>query len=385
MKRQTVFVTGSLAATLAIGWMIGRNVGVQREPTAPHVVQLDAQTMQLLLRSDSGSAASAAIPSGKVRLTDLEPKSPDNAPDVEYFPQAVEATGASSIAELKADQEKVWDESLSHLEPQAAHEILALKSKLGSVAAASFGLNQLQPSGIEPAVLQLPNDGTLKAAEPAKPALQSTEARPAVVKLEVPRAGESDVSLEQWREIERHNARHASVPGFKRSQVIDLRSRGETAFEQRLDLRPGTIEATNNPFDVAIDGDGWFVVADTDSTQYLTRCGLVVINEQSQLAIKTERGPLPLVPALVMPMKAQRLILEKDGTCRVWIEGQDAPTTIGKLVLASCLNPSQLRCSDDGLYVPTDSSGATWTANAGEKGLGSFRQAALERSNSEAK
>ena len=383
MKRQSLLMAGCFAATLTIGWLVGRNVGIQREPAAAHVLQLDSRTMQLLLQRDSGSAATSTLPSGKVSLTDSEAKPSENSPDIEYFPQAIESAGARSISESKVEQEKVWDESLAHLEPQAAHEILALKSKLGSVAATSFGLNHLQPTGVEPAVLQLPNDGTIKAVEPSRPALQLAEAQPSLVKLEIPHVGDSDITLEQWRDIERHNARHASLPGFKRSQTIDLRSSGRTTFEQRLDLNPGIIEATNNPFDIAIEGEGWFVVVDADATQYLTRCGLMVIDEKSQLAIKTERGPLPLAPAIVVSMKAQKLIVDKDGTCRTWSEGQDTPTTIGKVKLGSCLNPAQLRFNDDGLYVANNASGAVWTANAGERGLGTFRQGALERSNAE--
>ena len=50
--------------------------------------------------------------------------------------------------------------------------------------------------------------------------------------------------------------------------------------------------------------------------------------------------------------------------------------------LATCLNPSQLSRSSDGLLCVSESSGAIWQGSPGQRGLGLLRQGSLERSNS---
>lgn len=90
-----------------------------------------------------------------------------------------------------------------------------------------------------------------------------------------------------------HNLANANSPGY-RAQRLSFSNFGETLLwlteqlattrqparlplgvtvgGQRLDLRQGEIRPTGNPLDVAIDGDGWFVVRTTQGTRY-TRKG----------------------------------------------------------------------------------------------------------------
>lgn len=382
MTWQSALTVGGLCLALAGGWFAGRHGGRSTEPTFASSVQLDARAMQLLLRNDSGSAASAPEPAGHARLT--ETASTAHAPEREYFPQAV---SSQKVDELRADQDAIWDKSLAHLPPESVHEIQTLKTRLGSVAAASLGLEQLQPTGAEPAVLQLPQDGSLKAAPLAGPVTQvaaTSVQQPAKlaesqVESHESRASRLDLPLDLWRSLEIHNARHRRTPGFKRSFLLPQRHSNDTVWEQRLDLRVGELEVTANPFDLAIDGQGWFVVQQDDRAQRLTRCGLLSLDDQSRLGIKVGQSHLPLIPVMVLPPKSQRLEIAADGICRVWCAGHAEPQALGRLQLANCLNPSHLRCGDDGAYSATDSSGEIWTGAPGERGLGVVRQGHLER------
>lgn len=384
MAWQSTLTVGGLSLALAVGWFVGRHGGRWPEPPATSSVQLDSRSMQLLLTNDSGSAASAQPPGSAGHVQLRENPNTSQLPEREYFPQAASSV---KLDELRADQATVWDESLSHLSPEAVHEIQTLKTRLGSVAAASLGLEQLQPTGAEPAVLQLPQDGSLKAVPLTNAVTQvAAVSAPQPTKLVEPRvethelrSPRLDVPLDLWRSLEAHNARHRRTPGFKRSFLIPLAHSENTVWEQRIDLRMGELEVTSNPFDLAIDGVGWFVIQQDERTQRLTRCGLLGVDAQSRLGIQTGYGHSPLVPTMVLPSQSQRLEIAADGTCRVWCAGNAESQALGRLQLGSCLNPSQLRCDDHGFYSATDASGEVWTGAPGERGLGTVRQGHLER------
>ncbi len=76
-----------------------------------------------------------------------------------------------------------------------------------------------------------------------------------------------------------NNLAHADTPGFKAdrlrfSEVMkDGRATGHVDLpESRVDTSPGALRVTDNPLDLAITGDGWFVV-DAEGEQQLTRMG----------------------------------------------------------------------------------------------------------------
>lgn len=89
-----------------------------------------------------------------------------------------------------------------------------------------------------------------------------------------------------------HNLANAETPGYK-SQRLGFRNFGETFLwaisgtndqpparlplgvtvgEQRVNLQAGALRPTGNPLDVAINGDGWFIVQTPQGVRY-TRKG----------------------------------------------------------------------------------------------------------------
>lgn len=381
MKWQPAFIVTGLSVALGVGWLAGRSVPSARYANQTPVVQLDAQAMQMLFRNGSGSAATA--PAGQLHVKEPEELTETKTADVQYFPQAIAPPPLDEV--VQAEQQRVWDESLAHLPPEAAHEIQSLKTRLGSVAAASLGIDQPQPSGAEPAILKLPADGSIKAVTPVSATVEGTSTLKSPSSIESPTAtaapiapSEFDPPAEANRRVQVRNTKFVKTPGFRRTVLIPTVKADGVEWEERLQLSPGEIVATGNPFDIAIDGDGWFVVRRDEQTQSLTRCGFLAVDKQSRLCIKTGLGLLPLVPEIVLPPMSQRLLIDGAGTCRVWRAGHTEPQEVGKLQLGSCLNPSQLRCDDEGLFSVTAESGAVWMAPPSERGLGKLRHESLE-------
>jgi len=109
------------------------------------------------------------------------------------------------------------------------------------------------------------------------------------------------------------NMAHTNSVGYKReilrnsgfSQVMQSHF-GELLAEpeKSKDLRPGALKPTNDPLDVALDGEGYFVVRSAGGESELyTRRGQFMVNDNGQLALRTgelligEQGPIQLTSA----------------------------------------------------------------------------------------
>jgi flagellar basal-body rod protein FlgG len=141
---------------------------------------------------------------------------------------------------------------------------------------------------------------------------------------------------------------------------------------------PGNITQTGNELDVAIQGDGFFQVQQSDGTTAYTKAGTFKKDGQGRMV--TSDGS-PVLPEIVIPSNATRVTIGQDGTVSVQQGGQNTPVQLGTLQLASFSNPSGLNAIGKSLFLPTESSGAATTGTAGQNGLGSLEQGYVEMSN----
>ncbi len=140
----------------------------------------------------------------------------------------------------------------------------------------------------------------------------------------------------------------------------------------------GNTLVTNNPLDVAIEGDGFFVVQQTDGSPAYTRAGALQKDAQGQLV--TSEGYL-IDPPVIVPPDAQGVTIGADGTISAIISGQAAPVEIGQLTIASFVNPAGLNAQGRNLFVQTAASGEPQVGTPGSDGRGALLQGALERAN----
>ena len=61
---------------------------------------------------------------------------------------------------------------------------------------------------------------------------------------------------------------------------------GSASFEFTHDFSQGALNQTDNPFDLAIEGDGFFKIEDADGNRYYTRNGSFTRNDQDYLVTK---------------------------------------------------------------------------------------------------
>lgn len=200
-----------------------------------------------------------------------------------------------------------------------------------------------------------------------------------------------------------NNLANSSTTGFKKSRADfqDLMYQTEkttgapatnattipTGIQVGLGVRPGAVSkifttgniiATGNELDLAIQGDGFLQVQQSDGSTAYTRAG--ALKRDGQGRVVTSDGQ-PIIPEILIPSNATRVTVGNDGTVSVQQAGQTAATTVGTLQLAAFSNPSGLNAIGKNLFLPTDSSGAATTGTAGQNGLGTIEQGFLENSN----
>jgi len=140
----------------------------------------------------------------------------------------------------------------------------------------------------------------------------------------------------------------------------------------------GNLLQTSNPFDLAVNGRGFFQVQMPDGSLAYTRDGSFKLDAQGQMVNNT--GYL-LQPGINVPEGAQSVSIGADGIVNVQLAGQAAPQQVGQLTVADFINVGGLQPLGENLYAETASSGTPQTGAPGQSGLGVLVQGSLESSN----
>ena len=140
----------------------------------------------------------------------------------------------------------------------------------------------------------------------------------------------------------------------------------------------GGIGATQNPYDLAINGRGFFQVTLPSGQTGYTRAGNLAVNADGELV--TADG-YPIEPSISVPQEATAVQITRDGIVEVTLAGQTDPQQIGQIEIASFINAAGLEAIGDNLYLETPASGTANTATPGSPGLGTIMQGYLELSN----
>lgn len=140
----------------------------------------------------------------------------------------------------------------------------------------------------------------------------------------------------------------------------------------------GDFQQTQNPLDVAIEGDGFLQVLRPDGTIAYTRDGTFKLDNQGRLV---NSDGYTLEPELAIPAEATQIAIGADGTLSVSLPGQSEPQEVGQIQLAKFLNPAGLMSLGKNLYAPSGASGEAITGTPGLDGFGTLAQGLVEMSN----
>ncbi|MCW5936828.1 MAG: flagellar basal-body rod protein FlgG [Fimbriimonadaceae bacterium] len=143
-------------------------------------------------------------------------------------------------------------------------------------------------------------------------------------------------------------------------------------------LSLGSIQSTGNPYDLAINGNGFFQVTHPDGTVLYTRDGSFKTDASGNLV--TVDGYL-VEPPVNVPTGASAVTIAGNGQITAILPGSQEPTEIGVLQLAVFPNPAGLTRVGQNLFRAGGGSGDPTALNPGDQGAGTIYQGALEGSN----
>ncbi len=152
---------------------------------------------------------------------------------------------------------------------------------------------------------------------------------------------------ERKQEIVANNLANVSTNGYKAQRVFAKLLDGILpAPETSSDLAVGALRQTSNPTDVAIDGDGFFVVSTPKGERY-TRGGTLRLDEKHRLVdadgrplLGVKKGPLTLLDAPI----------EIDGKGEVRQNGQIVDT----LRMETAPKGTDVQREGESLWIPPD-------------------------------
>jgi flagellar basal-body rod protein FlgG len=163
--------------------------------------------------------------------------------------------------------------------------------------------------------------------------------------------------------------------GFSAPEGVQVGMGTRVAATQRF-FSQGDFMHTDHPYDLTIEGQGFFKIAMPDNTFAYTRDGSFKIDSNGQMV--TADGNL-LDPNIVISPEATNVTIGPDGNVTQTLNGTQAQ--IGQITLARFINPAGMDSVGKNLFRATLASGTEVVGQPGQQGLGQIGQGVLERSN----
>jgi flagellar basal-body rod protein FlgG len=153
------------------------------------------------------------------------------------------------------------------------------------------------------------------------------------------------------------------------------------AATQRM-FGQGALQNTENVYDMAIQGDGFFRIQMYDGSWAYTRDGSFKVDENGRLV--TGNGYWVL-PDIIMPegFLPEKITVTQDGRVSVIVPqiSMDDPVEVGQLELYRFPNPVGLTAVGENLFKISNASGDPIPGRPGDEGMGRIAHKFLEMSN----
>jgi flagellar basal-body rod protein FlgG len=143
----------------------------------------------------------------------------------------------------------------------------------------------------------------------------------------------------------------------------------------------GAFERTDNPFDLAIEGDGFFTLQLPNGNLAYTRDG--TFTRAADTGMLVTHAGFMLQPEISVPPEATQVTISPTGVVSAILGNSGEQVELGQLEVARFSNPSGLLSLGGNNYASTPASGDAMTGIPMEDGFGQIVQGALEASNVE--
>src|SRR5690606_10766866 len=158
---------------------------------------------------------------------------------------------------------------------------------------------------------------------------------------------------------------------------VEIGSGGPTAGTPRV-MSQGSVVQTEKELDVAIRGEGFFVVNLPDGRTAYTRDGSF---ERDNTGALVNINGYRIQPGITIPDGANQVSISADGMVQAYLGNDSTPTQLGQIQLARFVNKAGLESIGDNLFVPTGASGDAQLGLPNADGMGDVMQGYLESAN----
>ena len=177
---------------------------------------------------------------------------------------------------------------------------------------------------------------------------------------------------------------HVRQPGSAQGQGAFLPTgieigNGSQAVATAKNFSTGELVQTGDPYNIAIQGDGFFQVILPDNSFAYTRDGAFKLNRDGQIV--TSDGLLITLGGVEVPEGTVNIEVSTSGTVSALIGGQEQVAELGQIPLFRFRNPAGLQSIGRNLYTQNQASGEFVQGVPGELGFGTLNQGAIEKSN----
>lgn len=137
------------------------------------------------------------------------------------------------------------------------------------------------------------------------------------------------------------------------------------------DYKKGTLVKTDDPFDIAINGKGYFRLTRDDGVETYTRHSEITLDETGRL---TSIHGFPLADNVVLPQQQIKVFISIEGIVTIIQQPGHQEANVGQIQLAAFINPDGLMMDENGCYVETEESGPPVLGNPAQNELGMLLQ-----------
>lgn len=304
---------------------------------------------------------------------------------------AVRSVIEAELSDSTREEREIWFEELKSVPPDVVRDLLNVRRQLHALPRLLGGIPE-----------KLASTDTSTGAPPREISAETVSQK---IRFNLPDQHSATSALEAAISQLRHNLMNASSPGFKRLRVTlvdaygpawqdsaptaentdllpDGKFRGEGCRMAPLilDVTQGRLKKTERQYDLAIEGEGFFVVRQGER-EFLTRCGAFTLDVDRQLVLSTTNENTVLQPPLRIPEDASEVQIAANGTVTMLKSPGSDLIEIGQLKIGKVASPSRLTPAGQALFTANEASGHVSVAAAMSEGLGEIQQGCLEQSN----
>ena len=175
-----------------------------------------------------------------------------------------------------------------------------------------------------------------------------------------------------------NNLANVQTPGFKKGEVnsVEIKSGGTRLNSITKSNFQGSFIPTNNPLDLAIEGNGFFQVTNPNGGVSFTRSGSFSLNGAGQVVDSSGNS---LIPKINVPAGNNGISIGANGQISTQTAG--GLEVAGQIKLANFYNPEGLSAAGGNLLKESAASGAPFVGNPNQGPFGSVLSGFLEGSN----